>query len=590
MRRDGNMYPVRCGAVIACGCLLLLGIATALAQPRTVTPEVSIRQDKASNTPLPKILESGRQFFALPYRGTHLQVDVTPEQTITDGEGEGAEGPRAKQMAATWPNWDADPPSTQMPFLRFNGLDAQSCFECHNSAGVYTPRGASAETIKPGGLGGGGGFSVALFVNAEWPWPQKPNWRIMNIIRKSPHVFGSGYLQRVAREMSQDLIGIKTRALNKAMLNPGTTFRAPLESKGVKFGWISVRCPVAKCAEPEFETQEIEGVSPDLIVRPFQSKGIAATLRRFVTTALNTHSSMQVVEIVGTNNDCDKDGLVNEMAVDLSRRGKPEVEVAVQQSLGNVLALTAFNAMVRPPMQVNSEGVQKGRKLFEHVGCDSCHVPELSIRNPLLHIELRDSATETEKISKEELCKRMSNPLLGSNTVNLAEEHPSEVYAKKTSENPTPECQEGYYCIKLSASGSDLPPDVLPRLPQSSDGSIRVPLYSDLKRHRMGDNLAQAGPEQGTDDPRIPPVPNNEWLTSKLWGVADASLWLHDGRARTLEEAILWHEGENSEANHVIEKYKTLKMEEKQLIITFLESLRLPFPGGTSRVATGHTP
>lgn len=66
--------------------------------------------------------------------------------------------------------------------------------------------------------------------------------------------------------------------------------------------------------------------------------------------------------------------------------------------------------------------------------------------------------------------------------------------------------------------------------------------YTDLLLHDMGDGLADGRPE-GVADGR-------EWRTAPLWGigltplVAGHSYYLHDGRARSLLEAILWHGGE----------------------------------------------
>ena len=70
-----------------------------------------------------------------------------------------------------------------------------------------------------------------------------------------------------------------------------------------------------------------------------------------------------------------------------------------------------------------------------------------------------------------------------------------------------------------------------------------VTLYSDLLLHDMGDALADHRPDGDAD--------GREWRTTPLWGLrmiraylnGDAFL-LHDGRARTIEEAILLHGGE----------------------------------------------
>src|SRR6185436_5245036 len=70
----------------------------------------------------------------------------------------------------------------------------------------------------------------------------------------------------------------------------------------------------------------------------------------------------------------------------------------------------------------------------------------------------------------------------------------------------------------------------------------RIWPYTDLLLHDMGAGLADARPDFAAS--------GSEWRTAPLWGIAVAqarkepATFLHDGRARTLEEAILWHGGE----------------------------------------------
>ena len=70
------------------------------------------------------------------------------------------------------------------------------------------------------------------------------------------------------------------------------------------------------------------------------------------------------------------------------------------------------------------------------------------------------------------------------------------------------------------------------------------------------------------------------FLTRPLWGVADTGPWLHDGRALTLKEAILLHEGQGSEANPIIRAFRNLLPEEQQAVVDFLLTLRLPVQPG----------
>jgi CxxC motif-containing protein (DUF1111 family) len=90
--------------------------------------------------------------------------------------------------------------------------------------------------------------------------------------------------------------------------------------------------------------------------------------------------------------------------------------------------------------------------------------------------------------------------------------------------------------------------------------------YTDLLLHDMGPALADGGLE-----PLGP-----EWRTPPLWGIGlvetvnGHTRFLHDGRARSLEEAILWHGGE---AEQALAAFKALDAAERATLLAFLESL-----------------
>jgi len=104
-------------------------------------------------------------------------------------------------------------------------------------------------------------------------------------------------------------------------------------------------------------------------------------------------------------------------------------------------------------------------------------------------------------------------------------------------------------------------------------------IYSDLLLHKMGMDLSGSGstyyghPRPGpnlasADGPRP-----DEWRTPPLWGVADAAPYMHDGRAATLEDAILAHGGQGGRAQ---ERYRNLGPEGQGHLLTFLGTLRAP--------------
>jgi CxxC motif-containing protein (DUF1111 family) len=84
----------------------------------------------------------------------------------------------------------------------------------------------------------------------------------------------------------------------------------------------------------------------------------------------------------------------------------------------------------------------------------------------------------------------------------------------------------------------------------------------------MGDALADGRPDFLAT--------GNEWRTSPLWGIGliktvnKHTTLLHDGRARNIEEAILWHGGESQNST---ESFKKLSSTDRNQLIKFVESL-----------------
>ena len=92
--------------------------------------------------------------------------------------------------------------------------------------------------------------------------------------------------------------------------------------------------------------------------------------------------------------------------------------------------------------------------------------------------------------------------------------------------------------------------------------------YTDLLLHDMGPSLADGRPDFEAG--------GREWRTPPLWGIGlvktvnGHTIFLHDGRARNLAEAILWHGGEAAESR---DAFKALTKQERDALIRFLESL-----------------
>ena len=95
--------------------------------------------------------------------------------------------------------------------------------------------------------------------------------------------------------------------------------------------------------------------------------------------------------------------------------------------------------------------------------------------------------------------------------------------------------------------------------------------YSDLLIHDMGSDLAD-GISQGSPQPSALAgnTTTDEFRTQPLWGVSMHAPYLHDGRADTLTDAIMAHGGEGQGSR---DAFNALTVEERQNILTFLESL-----------------
>lgn len=96
--------------------------------------------------------------------------------------------------------------------------------------------------------------------------------------------------------------------------------------------------------------------------------------------------------------------------------------------------------------------------------------------------------------------------------------------------------------------------------------------YSDFLLHDMGDALADdVGNYKNEED-----AGTREWRTPPLWGIGMFQIvnghtrYLHDGRARNISEAILWHDGEGAASKA---KFLKLSINDRNDLLTFLNSL-----------------
>lgn len=122
---------------------------------------------------------------------------------------------------------------------------------------------------------------------------------------------------------------------------------------------------------------------------------------------------------------------------------------------------------------------------------------------------------------------------------------------------------------QVNCSGCHLPElrtgDV-PDMPELAHQTIRP--YTDLLIHDLGEGVS--------DRRKVFDAAGSEWRTAPLWGIGLVktvnrhTFFLHDGRARDLTEAILWHGGEAERSKN---DFRNLSREDRDAVVRFLESL-----------------
>ena len=257
-------------------------------------------------------------------------------------------------------------------FNRISGPDSNACSGCHNLPSI-----------------GGGGDNVAnVFVlgqrfefvdfedqmefdfrndledRLQYEQEDEDQLTLQNVgnERNTVGMFGSGFVELLAREMTRELLAQEEATIEEAKKS-GWPVRREISAKGIDFGAIT--------AHPNgfVYTSEVEGVDGDLIVRPFSQKGVFRSLREFNNDAMLHHHGIENYERVGSFIDRDGDGVVNEMTP------------------GDATALVAFLVSLPAPIPELPENpdqraiVELGRQKFEAIGCALCHVPELPLES-----------------------------------------------------------------------------------------------------------------------------------------------------------------------------------------------------------------
>jgi hypothetical protein len=254
----------------------------------------------------------------------------------------------------------------------------------------------------------------------------------------------------------------------------GEPVKVELASKGVEFGVIEAQ------SDGTLDTTELAGIDDDLVVKPFGWKGETASLRRMIENEALIHLGIQS-HVLALQHQADPDpdrlGSGSEWADPDDDGHERELEEGTLTAAAIYLALLDAPQIIPPHDPGLRDRWAAGSTLFDQLGCGDCHRRELRLLDPVWR------------------------------------EYPD------TTDGPP---------ISVDLLTDGLPPTA----------GTRVQLFSDLRRHDMGPQLADPH-EQPADA-----IPPDTFLTRPLWGLAESAPYLHDGRAPTIPEAIVAHEGE----------------------------------------------
>jgi len=263
-------------------------------------------------------------------------------------------------------------------FLRVNGLDSQSCNECHNIV-------SHAERPPHLGIGGVGGVVANAIImpslidvadssdnrvsfvsghDPNLPLQQDGTADFNGRFSNPPFLFGGGGVELVAKEMTRDL---ETILANLKAGPNGVT--VDLDTKGVHFGTAT------KQTDGTVQLN-LQGIGLDnstltdeeqVVVRPFGRKGDRFSMRDFDTGAMEFHFGLQPVEDIDPNGpaDPDNDGVLNELTV------------------AEMTVLDLFS-VTNPPPVVASSSNANGQAIFTTIGCSDCHTPTMVTDSPYL--------------------------------------------------------------------------------------------------------------------------------------------------------------------------------------------------------------
>jgi hypothetical protein len=415
-------------------------------------------------------------------------------------------------------------------FTSVSGPDSSSCASCHNEPEVGGTGSFRSNLFDPAADCDpvtGVFMSADQFHLTNQTRPCKPTTPTQAggpfesfTNRGSLGLFGSGAIELLGREMTNDLLALQAQAIAQAQ-SAQHDVTVPLLTKGVSFGTMTAH------ADGSVDTSGVEGVSPDLVIRPFGRKGQNKSLRHFSVQAFNRHLGMQPEEAVADfspgSADPDQDGVVNELTV------------------GDITAAMVFQAALPVPRRASVSGAQavqaaRGEELFSQVGCADCHIPGLPLNSTIFCEPNPLNTTGDFRDTSQKFCfdLQQTSGLQGKM-----------VFAFTDLKRHTI-CNPAQHYDPLMNHFCDDPP--FAQTP-ATDGT-------------------GPGAAGTTDRP-----PYYQFLTAKLWDVGNSAPWGHRNDLDTIYEAIVAHGGE---ATMAVTNYEALSDADQSAVVAFLKTLQMP--------------
>ena len=310
-----------------------------------------------------------------------------------------------------------------------------------------------------------------------------------------------------------------------------------LSTKGIEFGTIRAN------PDGSVDTSGVKGVDLDLRVRPFFLHGETMSIREFVVGAFNaemgleahdpdmaaartgkrvvtpsgmvldgTKDKIEAPPATSTSDDPDRDGVANEIPVSLVDH--------MEFYLLNYFKAGTYE---------QTHDVQDGRRTFDRIGCNSCHIPDLTV-------------DKDRRVANVETVYNRDNGIF------------NDLFATATTRFVATDDGRGFPTLKAPTLKSFLVRNI----------------FTDFKRHDLGSKFYER---------QFDGTIRREFLTTALWGVGSTGPYGHDGRSINLNEVILRHGGEAENARN---RFKDLGDFDKEELIAFLNSLVLFPPDDTA--------